>query len=138
MSHQVTGRWQTGLALSLAAALLWGLLPIALKPLLRALGPLTITWYRFLAALVVLWLWLRLNRATPDYRKLRGRTAVILLVAIVGLIGNYVCYLISVDYITPAGAQTLIQMAPLLFLLGSVWLFKESIGGLQWLGFGLF
>jgi len=138
MAHTVTGNWRIGLLLSLITALLWGVLPIALKQLLHNLGPLTITWYRFLVALVVLWAWLRARKGIPDLRRLRGRTLAFVVVAIVGLVANYVCYLISVAYITPAGAQTLIQLAPMLFLLGSVWLFKESLGAWQWVGFASF
>src|SRR5947209_4627520 len=116
MSHTVTGHWRIGLALSLVTALLWGVLPIALKQLLHYLGPLTITWYRFLVALAVLWSWLRVRKGIPDLGRLRGRVAALMAIAVVGLVGNYVCYLISVAYITPAGAQTLIQLAPMLFL----------------------
>jgi len=135
MAHTVTGRWRIGLGLSLSTAFLWGVLPMALKQLLRSLGPFTITWLRFLAALLILGTWLRLRKGLPDPALLRGRTAVLLLVAIAGLVGNYVTYLLSMERLTPAGAQTLIQLAPMLFVVGSVWLFKEPVGGWQWVGF---
>jgi drug/metabolite transporter (DMT)-like permease len=135
MAHSITGRWRVGLGLSLTTALLWGVLPMALKQLLRTLGPLTITWLRFLAALLILGAWLRLRKGLPDPALLRGRTVLLVVAAIVGLIGNYVTYLVSMERLTPAGAQTLIQLAPMLFLLGSVWLFKEPFGRWQWLGF---
>jgi drug/metabolite transporter (DMT)-like permease len=111
---------------------------MALKHLLRSLGPLTITWLRFLAALFILGAWLRLRKRLPDPALLHGRTAALVVVAIVGLIGNYVTYLVSMDHLTAAGAQTLIQLAPMLFLLGSVWLFREPFGAWQWLGFAGF
>jgi drug/metabolite transporter (DMT)-like permease len=138
LAHTLTGRWRLGLSLSLSTAFLWGVLPMALKHLLRSLGPLTITWLRFLAALIILGLWLRLRGGLPDPRLLRGRTAALVILGIVGLVGNYVTYLVAMDSLTAAGAQTLIQLAPMLLLLGSVWLFKEPFGRWQWLGFAAF
>ena len=40
--HQVTGRWQIGFCLSFICAFLWGILPIALKYLLRDMDGYTI------------------------------------------------------------------------------------------------
>jgi len=48
--HPVTGNWRLGLVLSLITALMWGMLPIALKLLLPVMDAVTITWYRFVAA----------------------------------------------------------------------------------------
>jgi drug/metabolite transporter (DMT)-like permease len=138
MSHKVTGQWRIGLALSLVTVFLWGVLPIALKQLLQAMGPITITWIRFLVATVLLGGWLGWRRGLPHRAGLRGRTIAWFAVAVVGLVGNYVCYLVAIDFITPAGAQTLIQLAPMLFLLGSVWLFRESFGRAQQASFVVF
>jgi drug/metabolite transporter (DMT)-like permease len=52
--HTTSGRWRLGVALSLGAVLMWGLLPIALSGLLEQMSALTITWYRFVVAGVVL------------------------------------------------------------------------------------
>ena len=43
-------------------------------------------------------------------------------------------YIWGLNHITPGAAQILIQLAPLLFLVGSVVLFKERFLGVQWLG----
>lgn len=137
--HTVSGRWQLGLLLSLCTALLWGVLPLALKTLLGQLDAVSITAFRFVTAAVVMGLWLRWRGQALQWQALRNRKIWLLFaVAIVGLVGNYVCYLISVDHISPAGAQTLIQMAPLLLLLGSVLLFGEPFGKGQWVGFAVF
>jgi drug/metabolite transporter (DMT)-like permease len=45
-----TGRWKLGLSFALLTAVMWGVLPIALKALLDRIDPYTLTWYRFLAA----------------------------------------------------------------------------------------
>jgi len=48
--HEISGRWRLGLFLSLTTAILWGVLPIALKGLLQYMDVNTITWFRFLIA----------------------------------------------------------------------------------------
>ena len=53
------------------------------------------------------------------------------------LVGNYVLYLLGVQYTTPANAQLLIQLAPLLMALGGIWVFGERFRAAQWLGLGL-
>ena len=50
----VRGHRRLGLLLALTTAVLWGLLPIALKVVLARLDPYTITWYRFAASALVL------------------------------------------------------------------------------------
>ena len=52
--HTTTGRWRLGLALTLITALSWGVLPIALKIMLTIMDAVTVTWYRFLIASVLL------------------------------------------------------------------------------------
>ena len=52
--HKTSGRWRLGVGLSLGAAFMWGLLPIALSGLLEHMSAMTITWYRFALAGAVL------------------------------------------------------------------------------------
>ena len=53
--HQASGRFGLGLALASSTMLLWGVLPLVLQGVLTALDPVTITWFRFsFAALVLL------------------------------------------------------------------------------------
>jgi drug/metabolite transporter (DMT)-like permease len=56
------------------------------------------------------------------------------LLCVTGLLTNYICYLMGLDHTTPAAAQIMIQLAPLLLLVGSVWLFREPFSAGQWLG----
>jgi uncharacterized membrane protein len=37
--HQTSGRWKLGFALALSTAMLWGVLPIALKIALKSVDP---------------------------------------------------------------------------------------------------
>lgn len=132
--HKTTGRWKFGLALSLLTALMWGLLAIALKLLLAYMDPYSITWYRMLAAAVILGVFMKMRGTFPDWRKLKGKTAVLLLIASLGLTGNFVIYLMSLDYITPGVAQVVIQLAPVFLLIGGVFLFGESFSRMQFIG----
>jgi drug/metabolite transporter (DMT)-like permease len=60
-----------------------------------------------------------------------------LLVAALGLIGNYVFYLLGVQHTSPGNAQLLIQLAPLLMALGGIFVFRESYKPAQWAGLGV-
>jgi len=70
--HQSSGRWQLGLILSLTTSLLWGMLPIALKGLLQDMDAMTITWYRFLVAAVIMWFFLGKKKSIPDLKWLKS------------------------------------------------------------------
>lgn len=48
--------------------------------------------------------------------------------------GNYVLFLISLHYVPPATSQLVIQLAPILFLLGGLLIFREAFSRLQWIG----
>jgi drug/metabolite transporter (DMT)-like permease len=58
----------------------------------------------------------------------------ILGLAAVMLIVNYVFYLVGLDLTSPANAQLLIQAAPLLMAVGAIRVFSEHFTGWQWLG----
>ena len=67
-----------------------------------------------------------------------GRVALALLaVATLALIGNYVLYLVALDHVTPSVTQVVIQLAPLLLLVGGVLMFREPFRRMQWAGFAV-
>jgi drug/metabolite transporter (DMT)-like permease len=133
--HTTSGRWQLGLFLSLVTAILWGLLPIALKGLLKYTDAMTITWLRFLFAAIVLGGYLFWKNRLPDLTKLKSRSLLLLsLVVVGGLLGNYIMYMLGLELTTPGGAQVMIQSAPMLLLIGGLFLFKESFSAKQWIG----
>jgi drug/metabolite transporter (DMT)-like permease len=143
--HKVTGRWKLGLALALVTALAWGVLPIALKLTLQGMDAYTITWYRFAVSGVVLAVIMAGTRQLPSLRGIGRHVWLVLAIAIGGLLGNYVLYLLALDHTSPAIAQVVIQLGPMFFLLGGLLLFKERFAPLQWaglaallLGLGLF
>ncbi|MFZ5637758.1 MAG: DMT family transporter [Pseudomonadota bacterium] len=135
--HQASGRWRLGLGLSLATALLWATLPIALKLALERLDPITLTWFRFLVAALLTAAWLGWRGRLGGYGALDRRGRWMLAVAALMLVGNYVFYLLGVHHTTPANAQLLIQLAPLLMALGGIAVFRERFLAAQWCGLAL-
>lgn len=139
--HRASGHWRLGLSLTLFTALCWATLPIVLKIVLNVLDPITLTWFRFVVAAGVTAGWLRwrggLRGPALGYGGLGRRGWLMLLVAALMLLGNYVFYLLGVQYTTPANAQLLIQLAPLLMALGGIWVFGERFRAAQWLGLAL-
>ncbi len=131
---QTTGRWKLGLTLASLTALMWGVLPVVLKSLLQAMDAYTITWCRFLAATLVLGLYLVSRNRVPPLHRSRGSVWFFLAVAVVGLVGNYVLYLLGLDYVNPETSQMVIQLAPMFLLLGSLVFFHEPFQKIQWLG----
>lgn len=132
--HKTTGRWKLGFGLALATALLWSILPVALKLLLAQMDAYTVTWYRFFAAAALLGAFTIHRKALPGTGLLDRYGWRLLGVAILGLLGNYVFYLLGLDFITPGAAQMVIQLAPVLLLVGALVLFGERFSPFQWLG----
>jgi drug/metabolite transporter (DMT)-like permease len=114
---------------------LWGVLPIALKLALEGLDAYTITWYRFAVAGVVLFIILGITGRLPRPGLIKGNSAVLFGLALAGLAGNYVLYLLSLLHTTPAVAQVVIQLGPMFFLLAGVLILKERFLRGQWVGF---
>jgi len=126
-----------GFTLSLTTAALWGVLPIALKVVLEGMDAYTIVWWRFAAAMAGLGAFLAWRGQLPRFAG-AGRAALALLaVATLALIGNYVLYLVALDHVTPSVTQVVIQLAPLLLLVGGVLVFHEPFGRAQWAGFAV-
>lgn len=113
---------------------MWGGLPIALKVVLGEMDSLTVTWYRFSLSAVIALLWYGRRSGDAIKRLLRPPLWPLTLLAVVGLLANYILYVVGLDQTTAEAAQILIQLAPLFLLVGSVWLFKEPFSAPQWLG----
>ena len=143
--HISSGRWLYGLSLALLTAVLWGILPIKLKEVLQVMDPITVTWYRLLVSGSLLLAYLAATRRLPRFRPLGRKGAWLVTAAVAGLTANYVLYLIGLKLLSPGTTQLVIQVAPILLLISSLFIFRErfSLGqviGLAILlvGFGLF
>ncbi|WP_240224057.1 DMT family transporter [Rheinheimera hassiensis] len=129
--HQITGKSLIGLLLALTTAVLWGILPIALKILLDVLTANTITAIRFLAAAVIVGIWLGARGKLPKAALLiTPKIAKLMLIAVAGLLSNYIMYLSGLNYLSAETAQVVIQLAPFLMMVGGVFIFKEHL--LRW------
>ena len=126
--------WRLGLGYSLVTAIMWGGLPISLKVVLGEMDNITVTWYRFSLSALIALLWFGPNSAGAIRRLLSKPLWPLTAIAVSGLLLNYIFYVSGLDRTTAEAAQILIQVAPLLLLVGSVFLFKEAFSPLQWLG----
>jgi drug/metabolite transporter (DMT)-like permease len=132
--HTTSGRWRLGVALSLGAVFMWGLLPIALSGLLAQMSAMTITWYRFVLAGAVLAFFVARSRGLAPIKG-GGRAVIgLLTTATAALAANYVFYAFSLHFVPPSGAQTLIQLAPMCLLVGSLIVFRERMVAVQIVG----
>ncbi|MFK8020644.1 MAG: DMT family transporter [Pseudomonadales bacterium] len=134
----MVNNWKIGLGFSLITALFWGLLPFALQSLLDQMDSLTITWYRFSAAALIAWLWYGRKNAKSLIELCRGPSWRLTLLAVACLAANYVLFLHGLNFITPAAAELVMQVSPLMLLLGSLYFFNEMFSRRQWLGVAIF
>lgn len=143
--HISSGRWVYGFLLTLLTALLWGILPIKLKQVLQVMDPVTVTWFRLVVSGSCLFIYLAAVRRLPSWRSLGPKGGWLVAIAVCGLMGNYVLYLVGLKLLSPGTAQLVVQVGPIFLMIASVFVFKErfSLGqgmGLLVLiiGFGLF
>ncbi|HJQ21044.1 MAG TPA: DMT family transporter, partial [Gemmatimonadaceae bacterium] len=114
MSESTPARTVRGIWLALITVVAWSVLPITLRIASRHLDPYTLTWYRFAVSAVVLGGMLMVKRRLPARRAvLVRRCVVLLLAATLGLVTNYVLYLVSLSYVSPTAGTVITQLAPL-------------------------
>ncbi len=131
---QVVNSSVKGLMLAMTTAIMWGLLPLALKSVLLLMDAYTITWYRFIFAAFFVAILLLAKRKVPSSLLQKSSLMKRMLFAAIFLSLNYILYLVSLHFIPAETAQMLIQMAPFLMLLGSVLFMKESFSRGQMVG----
>ena len=121
--------------MALTTAVLWGVLPIALKVALTELDAWTITWCRFAGAMATVGVWLAIKGQLPGPQLRDRKVWRWLIPGFLGLTANYVLYVLGLRYTSPAVTQTVMQIAPLLLLVFGMVIFHERFSRLQWLGF---
>nr|WP_113868395.1 DMT family transporter [Brenneria salicis]NMN92825.1 drug/metabolite transporter (DMT)-like permease [Brenneria salicis ATCC 15712 = DSM 30166]RBP59729.1 drug/metabolite transporter (DMT)-like permease [Brenneria salicis ATCC 15712 = DSM 30166]RLM29838.1 hypothetical protein BHG07_13955 [Brenneria salicis ATCC 15712 = DSM 30166] len=124
-----------GLALALTTAICWGALPIAMKQVLPVMEPYTIVWYRFLIASIGLGVLLFSRNKLPPMRIFRRRRwLIVLLIATCGLLGNFVFFSSSLQYLSPTASQVIGQLSPVGMMFASVFILKEKMRPTQIIG----
>ncbi|MCA0899259.1 DMT family transporter [Microbulbifer agarilyticus] len=130
--HQ--SNWRIGLPLALTTAFLWGLLPIAMKGLIEDMDSTTVTWYRFFGAALFAGIWYGWRQELDLKSLFSGKLLPYTVLAVGGLLANYITYATGLNYITPGALQVLIQLAPLLLVIFSVFWLGERFSPRQWMG----
>ena len=128
----VNSHYLRGILLSIVTALLWGVLPIFLKITLQDFHAGTISWFRFLFALLILatimqW---KAHRPLNIFRKLPW-------MGVLGgacLSANYYWVTLGVDLSGPSNMAVLIQTASIFLVLAGVYVFHERLALKQTLG----
>lgn len=124
-----------GIALALTTAMFWGALPIAMKQVLDVMEPMTVVWYRFSIAGIGLGIILMLRRQLPPLKVFRHRRWLILLaIATCGLLGNFVFFSSSLQYLSPTTSQVIGQLSPVGMMFASVLILKERMRVTQVVG----
>ncbi|NQV69989.1 MAG: DMT family transporter [Pseudohongiella sp.] len=135
--HSPTPRHVAGFFLSLTAAIMWGVLPLAIKELLAEMDATTIVWYRFLVAGLALFTWLAYSRQLPAIIQKGSQVRYFLLLAAAGLCCNYFLFSYSLNFVNGETTEVVIQLTTLFLILGGVIIYKEPFFALQKLGTSL-
>lgn len=114
--------------------MLWGMLPVALKELLAGMDAITIVWYRFFVAGVVLFVWLASQRKLPQLLRQGAQIKWFLLFAAVGLSINYFLFSYSLNFVNGETSEAVIQLTTLFLILGGVFVYKEPFFAVQKFG----
>ncbi|TDS90730.1 putative membrane protein [Rahnella sp. BIGb0236] len=124
-----------GILLALITAMSWGSLPIAMKQVLVVMDPFTVVWYRFSMAAVVLGCILAAKRRLPPKAIFhRPRWMILVLIATCGLLGNFVLFSSSLQFLSPTASQVIGQLSPVGMMVASVIILKERMRVTQVIG----
>lgn len=124
-----------GIIYAAVTAFFWGFLAIALKVAVREIDPITIVWFRFILAFIMLASWQAYK--APSSFKILIKPPWLLLLAAAGLSWNYLSFMLGIHYTTPSNAQLFIQTGPLMLALAGFLIFKEQIKRNQIIGFSV-
>lgn len=134
LSHnapQANNHDQLGLLFISVAVLFWGMLPIALKLSSAFIDPVTLTWFRFLVALLVSIVIQWSAGSLKQFAALDAKVWLRLVLAGIFLMLNYVSFVYSLDYLAPGAAQLNFQTSPFFLAFGGVLFFKERLNAVQ-------
>ena len=130
MSNQLKGILYASIT-----AFFWGFLAIALKVGTYEFQIITIVWFRFAFAFVILFSFFLIT--DKKQLKILIRPPLLLVLAALGLAINYFGYTKGVELTSPNTAQVVIQFGPILLGVVGVVFFKEKINLRQAGGFSI-
>ena len=116
-----------GISTALTTAVCWGALPIAMKEVLTVMEPFTVVWYRFTMAAIGLGATLAVRGKLPPLTMFRQpRWLLLLAIATAGLLGNFVFFSSSLQYLSPTASQVIGQLSPVGMMFASVLILKNA------------
>lgn len=126
---------KAGFLLAMVTAIMWGVVPIAMKYALVAIDPYTIVWYRFVISALGLTIWLAYKKQFPNFSIFkRRRRFIMLMIAGFGLLGNFVFFASGVQYLSATTSQVVAQLGIVVFMISSAMVFKERLRPSQIIG----
>ncbi|BAJ03705.1 DMT family transporter [Shewanella violacea] len=123
--------FKLGLFFVSVSVLFWGILPIALKLSASFIDPVSLTWFRFLVALVISLGIQFFTGSLKQFCHLDRRAWVKLFFAGILLMLNYVSFVYALKYLAPGTAQLNFQTSPFFLAFGGVLFFKEKLNAAQ-------
>jgi drug/metabolite transporter (DMT)-like permease len=124
-----------GVLYAIFTASLWGFMAIVLKVITNEQPPVTVVWFRFFSAFIVLSIWTLLFRRS-DFKIFRHPPLMLFLAALfLGM--NYLGFITGIKYISPSSSQVFIQIAPVSFALSGIIIFREQVNWKHIVGFVL-
>lgn len=124
-----------GLLFACLTAFLWGFLAIALKVAVAKIDPITVSWFRFSIASLLIFSFMLIKGG--NQLKSIKKFPWLALIAASGLSLNYIGYISGIQLTSPNNAQIIIQSAPLLLGIIGIVFFKEKISKRQLIGIGV-
>ncbi|MCX8640946.1 MULTISPECIES: DMT family transporter [unclassified Gilliamella] len=124
-----------GFALAMLTAVMWGIVPIAMKYALAVVDPLTLAWSRLGMSAIGITIWLAYKKQFPNLIMFKKRRRFILLmIAGFGLLGNFALFASAVQYLSATTAQVVGQTGIVIFMIASAFIFKERLRPTQIIG----
>ena len=122
-----------GVLYAAITASLWGFMAIVLKVITYQLPPVTVVWFRFFLAFLVLGSWTLIFHRS-DFSIFRKPPALLFLAGIF-LALNYLGFITGIKHISPSSSQVFIQIAPVSFALSGIIIFREQVNWKHVVGF---
>lgn len=122
-----------GILYAAITASLWGFMAIVLKIVVTDIDPVTVVWFRFASAFILLSvLTLIFKRSDFSiYRKIPWK----LVLTAVFLGFNYLGFISGIKYVSPSSSQVFIMIAPIAFALSGIVIFREKVSWMHIVGF---
>ena len=122
-----------GIIYTVITILLWGVLSIALKVASKVIDSPTIVWFRFSLAFLGMFIWMLIKN--PKGLQILYKPSLLIVISSLALAGNYIGFMIGIQYTSPSNAQVAIQFGPILLAVAGIIYFHEKISRIQMIGF---